>query len=90
MTRLETVKYRIGVFYSDDLTDESIQGMINACERMLSVAGVDEETIRSSPLADEACVLWCKMANSSSPSDMQNHPMMISLICQLRGGNANA
>lgn len=90
MTRLETVKYRIGVFYSDDLTDESIQSMISACERMLFLAGVDEKTIRTSPLADEACVLWCKMVNSSSPSDMQNHPVMISLICQLRGRAAGA
>lgn len=90
MTRLETVKYRTGIFYSDDLTDESVQGMINACEQMLLKAGVNQETVRASPLADEACVLWCKMANSVSPSDMQNHPVMISLICQLRGGRADA
>ena len=90
MTRLEIVKYRNGIFYSDDVTDEVVQRSINACEEMILKAGVDEKIVQTSPLVDEACILWYKMADSTSPSDMQNHPVMISLICQLRGGNDNA
>ena len=89
MTLLKEVKPRLGVFYSDANKDREIQSMINGAVSYFNGAGwgIDSDSPEPSPLAIEAVVLYCKMAQSADPSQLINHPVLISFIAQNRGGS---
>lgn len=87
MALLDDVKIRLGVFYSEVNKNAEIQSMIYAAQQYFKGAGWDITT--PSPLGIEAIVLYCKMAQSTDPTQLTNHPVIISFIAQNRGG-ANA
>ncbi len=83
MALLDDVKPRIGVFYSTPLKDAEVQGIIDGAKLFYKGAGWD---VGSAPdaLAVEAIVLYCKMAQSTDPAQLTNHPVMINFIAQGR------
>lgn len=89
MTLLNDVKPRLGVFYSEANKDNEIQSMINGAIEYFKGAGWVIDSTSPTPLATEAVVLYCKMAQSTDPAQLINHPVLISFIAQNRGG-ANA
>lgn len=84
MTLLDTVKTRLGVFYSEANKDAEIQGMINAAIEYFKGAGWDISSSAPSNVAVEAIALFCKMAQSTEVADFTNHPVLISFIAQGR------
>lgn len=142
MTLLESVKIRLGVFYSEENKDNELRQMIKAATNYFKRAGWDftalllsktekelivselqteiaetlleleqEELTESEIIAlnetlatiedsldlalaeleaidisleTEAIVLYCKMAQSTDPSLLTNHPVLISMIAQGR------
>lgn len=84
MALLDDVKPRLGVFYSDANKDNEIQGMINGALDFFSGAGWNIDPSAPTPLAIEAIILYCKMAQSTDPSQLTNHPVLISFIAQGR------
>lgn len=86
MTLLSDVKTRLGVFYSEANKDAEVQTMIKGASAYFKNAGWDI-TSTSSFLAVEAVTLYCKMAQSTDPSLLTNHPVLISFIAQNRGGS---
>ena len=86
MTLLNDVKPRLGVFYSEANKDLEILSMINGAIEYFKGAGWNIDSASPSPLAVEAVVLYCKMAQSTDPSLLTNHPVLISFIAQNRGG----
>ena len=143
MTLLESVKIRLGVFYSEENKDNELRQMIKAATNYFKRAGWDftalllsktekelivselqteiaetlleleqEELTESEIIAlnetlatiedsldlalaeleaidisleTEAIVLYCKMAQSTDPVMLTNHPVLISFISQNRG-----
>ena len=83
MTLLDDVKRRLGVFYSEAEKDAEIQQMIDAATEYFKGAGW---SISSAPsaLAVEAIVLYCKMAQSTDPTQLENHPVLLSFVAQGR------
>lgn len=86
MALLNDVKPRLGVFYSEANKDAEIQSMINGAVEYFKGAGWNIDPTSPTPLAIEAVVLYCKMAQSTDPSQLTNHPVLISFIAQSRGG----
>ncbi len=86
MTLLNDVKPRIGVFYSDPNKDIEVLSMINGAVEYFGGAGWVIDPVSPSPLAVEAVVLYCKMAQSTDPSQLTNHPVLTSFIAQGRSG----
>lgn len=84
MALLEKVKPRLGVFYSEANKDSEIQSMIDGAIQYFKGAGWAITTTAPSDLAVEAVVLYCKMAQSTDPSQLTNHPVLISFIAQGR------
>lgn len=84
MTLLEKVKPRIGVFYSDVNKDLETLSMIEGAIDYFKGAGWDISLTSPSSLGVEAVVLYCKMAQSTDPSQLTNHPVLISMIAQGR------
>lgn len=87
MALLDNVKPRIGVFYSDPLKDAEVESMIDAATLYFNGAGWDIGEVPDA-LAVEAVVLYCKMAQSTDPAQLTNHPVLISFIAQGRAGGA--
>lgn len=89
MALLDNVKPRLGIFYSDPVKDAEIQSMIDAATLYFKGAGWD---IGGNPdaLAAEAVALYCKMAQSTDPAQLTNHPVLTSFIAQGRAGGAKA
>ena len=85
MALLDDVKIRLGVFYSEANKDFEILQMIEAAQQYFQGAGWDVSS--PSSLGIEAIVLFCKMAQSTDPSLLVNHPVLISFIAQNRGGS---
>ena len=85
MALLDDVKRRLGVYYSETNKDLEIQQMIDGAKEYFKGAGWDIPT--SSPLAVEAIVLYCKMAQSTDPAQLTNHPVLLSFIAQGRAGD---
>ena len=83
MALLDDVKRRLGVFYSEAEKDAEIQQMIDAATEYFKGAGWDIGSAPSS-LATEAVVLYCKMAQSTDPAMLVNHPVLLSFIAQSR------
>ncbi len=84
MTLLETVKLRLGVYYSETNKNLEIQSMIDAAIEYFKGAGWDINSATPSPMGIEAIVLYCKMAQSTDPAQLTNHPVLISMIAQNR------
>lgn len=82
MALIDDVKPRLGVFYSEANKDAEIQGMIDAATEYFKGAGWDIAT--PSALAVEAIVLYCKMAQSTDPAQLINHPVLLAFIAQGR------
>lgn len=89
MTLLNDVKPRLGVFYSEASKDLEIQNMIDGAIEYFKGAGWDVSSSPSS-LATEAIILYCKMAQSTDPSQLTNHPVLTSFIAQGRAVIPNA
>ena len=84
MALLDDVKRRLGVFYSEAEKDAEIQQMIDAATEYFKGAGWKIESSAPSSLAIEAIVLYCKMAQSTDPAMLVNHPVLLSFIAQSR------
>jgi len=82
MALIDTVRPRLGVFYSDTAKNAEIQSMIDGATMYFAGAGWDIST--PDALATEAVVLYCKMAQSTDPGQLQNHPVLLSFIAQGR------
>lgn len=82
MALIDTVKPRLGVFYSDAAKNAEIQSMIDGATLYFKGAGWDISI--PDALAVEAVVLYCKMAQSTDPSQLTNHPVLLSFIAQGR------
>lgn len=87
MALLNDVKPRLGVFYSEANKDLEIQSMIDGAIEYFKGAGWVIDTEAPLPLAVEAVVLYCKMAQQTSPFQLTNHPVLVSFIAQNRGGS---
>lgn len=83
MALLDDVKRRLGVFYSEAEKDAEIQQMIEAATEYFKGAGWDIGSAPSS-LAIEAITLYCKMAQSTDPTQLENHPVLLSFVAQGR------
>lgn len=83
MALIDAVKPRIGVFYSEAVKNAEVQGMIDASIEYFKNAGWDVGETPSA-LAIDAIVLYCKMAQSTDPMLMTNHPVLMSYIAQGR------
>lgn len=88
MALIDQVKPRIGVFYSTPEKDTEVQGMINGALGIFKGGGWVIDPASPSPEAVEAVILYCKMAQSTDPVQLTNHPVIISLIAQGRAGGA--
>lgn len=86
MALLDDIKTRLGVFYSEPKKDLEIQNMIDGAIGYFKGAGWEISSSSPSSLAVEAVVLYCKMAQSTDPAQLTNHPVLISFIAQNRGG----
>lgn len=84
MTLLNDVRPRVGVYYSDVNKDLEVQSMIDGALAYFEGAGWIISTLAPTPLAVEAVILYCKMAQSTDPSLLTNHPVLISFIAQGR------
>lgn len=84
MSLLSDVKPRIGVFYSDANKDAEVQGMINGAISYFGGAGWTIDPASPSATAVEAVILYCKMAQSTDPAALTNHPVLISFAAQGR------
>lgn len=87
MALIDTIKPRIGIFYSEANKDAEVQGMIDGAILYFHNAGWDIGTT-SDALAVEAIVLYCKMAQSTDPAQLTNHPVLLSFIAQGRVSDA--
>ncbi len=84
MALIDDVKLRLGIYYSDANKDLEIQGMIDGAIDYFKGAGWDIVDTSSTPLANEAIVLYCKMAQSTDPAMLINHPVLLSFVAQGR------
>ena len=82
MALIDDVKVRLGIYYSDTNKNNEIQGMIDGATAYFKNAGWDIST--PDALALEAVVLYCKMAQSTDPAQLVNHPVLLSFISQGR------
>lgn len=82
MALVDKVQPRLGIFYSDATKKAEIQGMIDGAKAYFKGAGWN--VYDTDPLALEAVVLYCKMAQSTDPGQLQNHPVLLSFIAQGR------
>jgi len=84
MALIDDVKPRIGVYYSETNKDLEVQGMIDGAIDYFKGAGWAIDELAPTPLAKEAIILYCKMAQSTDPVILVNHPVLISFIAQNR------
>ena len=84
MTLIADVKPRIGVFYTEATKDAEVQGMIDGAVDYFKNAGWVIDITNPTPAAVEAIILYCKMAQSTDPALLTNHPVLISMIGQGR------
>jgi hypothetical protein len=84
MALLEIVKTRIGVYYSDVNKDTEIQSIIDGAILYFKGAGWNINPSAPTSLEIEAITLYVKMAQSTDPQLLTNHPVLISFIAQSR------
>ena len=90
MALIDKVKPRIGVFYSDNTKDAEVQSMIDGAVGYFKGAGWNIDPALPSATAVEAVILYCKMAQSTDPAALTNHPVLISFAAQGRAEVPNA
>lgn len=84
MALIDDVKPRIGIFYSDVDKDDEIANMIDGALEYFGNAGWTIDAASPTALAREAVIIYCKMAQSSDPSRLTNHPVLLNFIAQGR------
>jgi len=84
MALIDKVRPRIGVFYTDEAKDAEVQSMIDGAIDWFKGAGWNIDPSLPSPLAVEAIILYCKMAQSTDPAQLTNHPVLVAYIAQGR------
>jgi len=84
MALIDTVKPRLGIFYSDTNKNAEIQSMIDGAVSYFGEAGWNIDADSPSNTAVEAVILYCKMAQSTDPDQFANHPVLMSFILQGR------
>lgn len=84
MALIDTVRPRIGVYYSETAKNAEVQSMIDGALAYFSGAGWNIDSASPSALAVEAVILYCKMAQKTDPAQMINHPVLISFIASGR------
>lgn len=80
---LAGVKHRLGIYYSDATKDAEVSGMIAGAKAFLVSGGwgpSELETDEESAEAVEAIVLFCKMTQELSTSELSVHPVLTALI----------
>lgn len=87
MALIDMVKPRIGVFYSDPNKNKEVQQMIDGAVTYFKGGGWVIDSASPSALAVEAVILYCKMAQSTDPSMLINHPVLLSFVAQGRVSN---
>lgn len=87
MTLLELVKPRIGVFYAESGKDAEVKQMIDGAVAYFKGAGWEIDPASPKPTAVEAVILYCKMAQSTDPALLTNHPVLLSFVAQGRQSN---
>lgn len=87
MALLDIVKPRLGVFYSEVNKDLEVLSMINGAIEYFKGAGWVISPASPTFLAVEAVVLYCKMAEQTSPFQLTNHPVLTAFIAQGRSGD---
>ena len=83
MALIDSVKPRLGIYYSEANKNAEVQGMVDSATLYFKGGGWDIG-LAPDALAIEALVLYCKMAQSTDPSQLINHPVLISFIAQNR------
>ena len=86
MALIDSVRPRIGVFYSTPEKDVEVQGMIDGAIAYFAGGGWVINPNSPSPLGVEAVILYCKMAQSTDPAQLANHPVLLSFVAQGRRG----
>ena len=86
MTLFEIIKFRLGIFYSDPIKDSEVQSRIDGALSYFRGAGWDTDTANAT--LTDAVELYCKMAQSTDPAQLANHPVLISYVAQGRAGSA--
>ncbi len=81
---LETIKNRLGIYYSDTNKDNEVLSIVDAALTYFNGAGWEVSHSDPSPLAIEALVLYAKMVQSTDVKDLYNHPVLTSMIAQGR------
>ena len=82
MALLDEVKKRLGVLYSDPIKDADIGNLIEEAKQYFKNAGWKFDD--GDKLGLGAISLYVKMAQSTDPTVMKNHPVLISYIAQGR------
>ena len=84
MALLDDIKLGLGVFYSDINKEKDVQRMINGAIAYFKGGGWIIDPVAPSALAIDAIIVYCKMAQSTDPTLLINHPVLISYIAQSR------
>lgn len=84
MALLDDIKVRLGIYYSESNKDLEIQQMVDGAVEYFRGAGWDIDALAPSAMAKEAIILYCKMAQSTDPAMLVNHPVLMSFIVQGR------
>ena len=83
--KLDLIKFRCGIYYSDEIMDQTIQDDIRECEQYLKSSGVPDNLL-DDPTATTAKVLWIKKSQDAEAKSIITDPAFIALIAQLRAG----
>lgn len=84
MSLLNTVKPRLGIYYSETNKDAEVQGMIDAAIEEFRDGGWIIDPENPTAYATEMIILSCKMKQSTDPAASTNHPVLISAIANKR------
>lgn len=79
---LNEIKYRVGIFYTDEQVDKSIENQINECKQYLKTAGVTDLQL-TAPLALTLYEMWVNSSRAGNIHNLPTSPAFISFIIQL-------
>ncbi|WMJ23460.1 hypothetical protein RBG61_01980 [Paludicola sp. MB14-C6] len=80
---LNEVKYRVGIYYTDEQVDKSITTMINGCKQYVENAGVKREQMDCDLMLDIAA-MWVEATRNATLNDLIVGPAFISFVLQLK------
>ena len=87
MSALSDIKNRLHIYYSDPHKDAELQSYIAEAKSYMINAGCSPSFFADgaeTPEALGAIALYVKMVENSDAAQMRNHPVLISLISQMR------